>query len=174
MRKLVVAFGILILVDVAAAQPYVPQPSFSYNAMPNYVPPAPPSGLALPGYGWRDGRGDTDWRNNTWREDRFDDNWRNRNWQTGRELQDWRQRPDYSKSRTPNNPFDQGYVECSKGAVGFSSPCANYTTDTTKKSENADEYGSADRYGRSSADEAQRAATRGVANCGHGSVWRRC
>jgi len=169
MRKLLLACALLVFADVAIAQPYVPTPNFNYSAFPNYIAPAPPSNYAPRGYEWREQRGDNDWRNNTWREDRFDEDWRNRNWQTQRELQNWRQRQDYSKARNPDNPFDQGYVECGKGSVGSSSPCGGYVKESsTKKMETRDEYENAPDYNK------QKAGPRGVENCGHGGIWRRC
>lgn len=160
----------------AAAQPYVPAPYFSYSITPNYTSPAPPLGYSAPDYDWRDTRGSGDWRNNTWREDTFDEDWRNRNWQTRRELRDWREREDIAKRRSPDNPFERGYVECGEGAAGMAFPCSgtpNYGS--TKKSETGDEYqkaGDGVEYG----DRALRpkAVARGVENCGHLSVWRRC
>ena len=172
-----IAVSTLLIVYSTApgdAQPYVPAPSFDYSVVPNYAAPAPPTGYASSGSQWRYERGAADWRNNTWREDQYDDNWRNRNWQTRRELQDWREREDISKSRTPNNPFERGYVECGKGAAGLSSPCGDYGN-FGKKSETTDGYEKAPgdggyEKGRNGA----RQVTRGVEDCGHGSVWRRC
>jgi hypothetical protein len=172
-RKILFVFATLAALDVANAQPYT-VPYYAPSAVPNYVPPAPPSNYALPGYDWREQRGDTDWRNNTWREDRFDTDWRNNNWQTRRELRDWRQREDYSKIRTPNNAADQGYVECGEGSVGSSSPCGGYSTN--KKREIIDGYERApvDAYGKATGANRLRIVARGVENCGHLSVWRRC
>ncbi len=162
----VLFFALLAFVDLAHAQPYVPQPANpEYPVVPGYAPPYAPNSYA-PGYQWRDQRGDSDWRNNSWREDRIDQDWRNRNWQTQRELDDWRQRQDYSKTRTPNNATDRGYVECGKGPAGSSSPCENYSTDNpSRRTEGyeANEY-----------KEGQETKQRGVENCGHGAVWRRC
>ena len=171
-----VVFPCLLIIYSTApvdAQSYVPAPTFGYSAVPNYAPPAPPTGYASQGYQWRYERGAADWRNDTWREERFDQDWRNRNWQTRRELQDWREREDFAKSRTPNNPYERGYVECGKGAAGLSGPCGDYATvgkksETTEGNENAP--GDENEKGRSG----NRQVTRGVEDCGHGSVWRRC
>ena len=177
MRKAVVIVAALASLDVAfAQQPYVPQPNFGPptsgviipgKEMPSYAAPGAATGIA-PGYQWRDERADTNWRNNTWREDRFDDDWRNRNWQTGRALDDWRRRDDYAKKRNPDDPVDRGNVECGKGA-GSSSACANYPVDrSTRKSENTKEDEPQDSRLK------QQPAIRGVENCGHGGVFRRC
>jgi len=170
MRQLLLACALFAMAGATGAQPYVPTPNIGYPRVgPGTVAPGPPSGYASPGYNWREDRGDTDWRNNTFREDRFDDDWRNRNWQTRRELQDWHQRQDYSKRRNPENPFDQGYVECGKGSVGSSSPCAGYTTQRpTKKNETIGQDEQPYEHEKPSA------APRGVENCGHVGVWRRC
>jgi hypothetical protein len=170
MKQLLLAYVLLAMAGAAGAQPYVPTPNVGYPSVtPGTVVPGPSSGFAAPGYNWRGDRVDTDWRNNTFREDRFDNDWRNRNWQTRRELQDWHQRPDFSKARNPENPFDQGYVECGKGSVGSSSPCASYTRPSpTEKIETAGQGE------QPSQKEKLSAAPRGVENCGHGSVWRRC
>lgn len=170
MREFILALVLLGMADAVVAQPYVPTPyAGSPSAFPSTVPPGPPSGYALPGFNWREDRGDADWRNNTWRENRFDEDWRNRNWQTRRELQDWRERQDYSKGRNPDNPFDQGYVECGKGSVGLSSPCAGYVKQRTREKTETAAQGD-----QRSEDEKQKNTQRGVANCGHGAVWRRC
>jgi hypothetical protein len=171
-----VAVSYLLIVYSTApigAQPYVPAPTFDYSFVPNYAAPAPPTGYASPGYQWRYERGAADWRNNTWREDRFDENWRNRNWQTRRELQDWREREDFSKSRTPNNPFERGYVECGKGAAGLSSPCGDHAI-FGKKPETTDGYEKASGDGYEKGPGGNRQVTRGVEDCGHVAVWRRC
>ena len=166
-------FLIIYSTAPAGAQPYVPAPTFGYSVVPNYVPPAPPAGYASQGYQWRYERGAADWRNDTWREDRFDQDWRNRNWQTRRELQDWREREDFAKSRTPNNPYERGYVECGKGAAGLSGPCGDYAT-ARKKSETTEGIESAPSDGNEKGRSGNRQVTRGVEDCGHGSVWRRC
>ena len=155
------------------AQSYLPAPTFGYSAVPNYAPRAPPTGYASQGYQWRYERGAADWRNDTWREDRFDQDWRNRNWQTRRELQDWREREDFAKSRTPNNPYERGYVECGKGAAGLSGPCGDYAT-VGKKSESTEGNENAPGDGNEKGRSGNRQLTRGVEDCGHGSVWRRC
>ncbi len=161
-------FALLALADPTYAQPYVPQPANPIDPVgPSYAPtysPNVPSGA--PGFQWRDQRGDSDWRNNSWREDRVDQDWRNRNWQTRREADDWRQREDYSKIRTPNNATDRGYVECGKGPAGSSSPCENYTKDSSiRRTEGYEGNEPVDR---------KETKQRGVENCGHGAVWRRC
>ena len=117
------------------------------------------------GYGWRDQRGANDWRNNDWRDDRIDQDWRNRNWQTRRGLDDWRERQYYSKTLEPNNAFGRGYIECGNGAAGLSFPCSNYAKDGSPKQLETT-YDSE----KTNAREKQR----GVENCGHGDVWRRC
>jgi hypothetical protein len=155
------------------AQAYVPAPTFDHSSIPNSAVPAPPTGYALQGYQWRYERGVADWRNNTWREDRFDQDWRNRNWQTRRELQDWREREDFSNRRTPNNPFERGYVECGKGAAGLSGPCGDYAN-VGKKSETTEGYENTPSDGYEKGRSGNRQVTRGVEDCGHGSVWRRC
>jgi len=197
MRKLVLACATLAVAEVAVAQPYtyvpapnapnapntyVPSPSFNYPAAPGYVSPGASSGYALPGYQWRQERGDIDWRNNTWREDRFDNDWRNNNWQTRRELRDWQVRQDYSNIRTPNNATDEGNVECGKGPAGSSTPCSTNTNpyakgSSTTKSEPANGNGyerTTDGYDKAPAGDKAKGVPRGVADCGHGSVWRRC
>jgi hypothetical protein len=160
----------------AGAQVYVPAPNFAYPIAPNYTSPAPPIGYNSLGLDWRDTRGGGDWRNNTWREETFDEDWRNRNWQTRRELRDWREREDIAKRRTPDNPFERGYVECGQGAAGMSFPCYGSTNyGLTKKSDTADDYQKAgDGYEYGGRPFRQRAVARGVENCGHLSVWRRC
>jgi hypothetical protein len=163
--RAVFLFAVIATAPFANAQPYVSQ-----SAIPNYsvAPSFAPSNTFnySPGYQWRDQRGDNDWRNNTWREDRVDEDWRNRNWQTQRSLDDWRQREDYSKIRTPNNAADKGYVECGKGAAGSGAPCDNYPTNNpTRRVETSEE---------SEKTPANETKLRGVDNCGHGSVWRRC
>jgi hypothetical protein len=158
-------FAVIATAQFAYAQPYVPQPgSPTYSVVPGYAPYG--SFNYSPGYQWRDQRGDNDWRNNTWREDRVDEDWRNRNWQTQRTLDDWRQRQDYSKIRTPNNAADRGYVECGKGPVGSGAPCENYTTNNSNR-----RAGGPDESEKAPGNETK---LRGVDNCGHGSVWRRC
>jgi hypothetical protein len=173
MRKILFACSVLIIassatVDLARAQPYVPQPANPVDpVVPGYAPnyaPSVPSGA--PGFQWRDQRGDSDWRNNTWREDRVDQDWRNGNWQTRREVDDWRQRQDYSKIRTPNNATDRGYVECGKGPAGSSTPCENYTKNNPS--------GRTDGYEGNENVDRKKTEQRGVENCGHGAVWRRC
>lgn len=163
--RTVLLFALVVIASPARAQPYVPQPaSPTYSVVPGYAPSN--SSEYTPGYQWRDQRGENDWRNNTWREDRVDENWRNRNWQTQRTLDDWRQRQDYSKTRTPNNAADRGYVECGKGPVGASAPCENYTTNNSStRAERPEENENARR---------NETKQRGVDNCGHGAVWRRC
>jgi hypothetical protein len=171
-----VAASCLLIIGSTApvdAQSYLPAPNFGYSAVPNYAPPAPPTGYASQGYQWRYERGATDWRNDTWREDRFDQDWRNRNWQTRRELQDWREREDFAKSRTPNNPYERGYVECGKGAAGLSGPCGDYAT-VGKKSVPTEGNENAPSDGNEKGRSGNRQLTRGVEDCGHGSVWRRC
>ena len=180
MRKLLFApsvlfFALLTFVNLTHAQPYVPQPANPADPIvPGYAPTYAPSvPSAAPGYQWRDERGDSDWRNNSWREDRVDQDWRNRNWQTRREVDDWRQREDYSKTRTPNNATDRGYVECGKGAAGSSSPCENYTKDNpnyTKDNPNRRTEG----YEGNEKVDGKQTGQRGVENCGHGATWRRC
>jgi hypothetical protein len=161
----VLLFAIVVAPHFAHAQPYVPQPAIpNYSVAPGYAPSSPFN--YSPGYQWRDQRGDNDWRNNSWREDRVDEDWRNRNWQTQRKLDDWRERQDYSKIRTPNNAADRGYVECGKGPVESSAPCENYPTiNPNIRVENPDEREKA---------RGNETKLRGVDNCGHGSVWRRC
>jgi hypothetical protein len=178
MRTLILACVYFMIAGFAQAQPYTVTPGVPYNGAPTYVAPAPAPDYRASSYGytWRDQRGDTDWRNNTWREDRRDENWRNDNWQTRRELQDWQQRQDYSKTRTPNNATDEGYVQCGKGSVGSSTTCGPYVrTPPTKNSGTNDGYEQAagDAYEKSPGDARQRPA-RGVEDCGHGEVWRRC
>ena len=179
MRTLILACACFAIAEPALAQPYTTPPTFSYNGMPAYVAPVPAPDYRAPafGYTWRDQRGDTDWRNNTWREERYDENWQNNNWRTRRELQDWQQRENYTKTRTPNNATDEGYVECGKGSVGSTTSCGPYVrVNPTQKSETNDGYGktaAGDAYERAPGDARQRSA-RGVENCGHGEVWRRC
>lgn len=172
----VVVSYLLIACSMApvVAQPYVSAPYFSYPIAPNYVSPAPPIGYNS--LDWRDTRGSGDWRNNTWREETFDEDWRNRNWQTRREFRDWREREDIAKRRTPDNPFERGYVECGQGAAGLSFPCYGTTNyGLTKKSDTADDYQKAgDGYEYGGRPFRQRTVARGVENCGHLSVWRRC
>jgi hypothetical protein len=164
--RVILLFALVASAPFARAQPYISQPaSPGYFVVPGYAPSEPSNNYA-PGYEWRDQRGDNDWRNNTWREDRIDENWRNRNWQTQRTLDDWRQRQDYSKIRTPNNAADRGYVECGKGPVGSSAPCENYPTNTpSRRAEGPEEREKA---------LGNETKQRGVDNCGHGAVWRRC
>lgn len=163
--RAVLLFVTIATAQFAYAQPYVPQAAGPiYSVAPSYAPSG--SFNYAPGYQWRDQRGDNDWRNNTWREDRVDEDWRNRNWQTQRTLDDWRQRQDYSKIRTPNNAADRGYVECGIGPVGSSAPCANYPTNNSNRR--------AERPDESEKVPGNETKLRGVDNCGHGSVWRRC
>jgi len=175
MKRLIIICATFAVVEVAVAQ-YVPTPNFGVPVVPDFVPSAPPTGYALPGYTWRDLRGADDWRNNTFREDRFDEDWRNRGWRTRRELQDWQQRGDYAKSRIPDNPFERGYVECGEGAAGLSFPCNGYAKDRSAgKTGTLDGYGNApDNQYQMSSGRRQNAVARGVENCGHLSVWRRC
>jgi hypothetical protein len=130
MRKflfLLAAAATLTMIDAAGAQ-YPPTLGGTYVApgyvapgyvAPGYAAPTPPSyaapgyaapGTTAPGYMWREQRANDDWRNNTWREQRLNEDWRYNNWRQQRAKEDWQEREDYSKTTTPNNAIDRGYV----------------------------------------------------------------
>lgn len=113
MRKflfLLTATATLVLVDAARAQ-YLPPTLGGTAIAPGYtVPGYTAPGNTAPGYNWREQRANEDWRNNTWREQRLNEDWRNNNWRQQRANEDWQHREDYSKTTTPNNAIDRGYV----------------------------------------------------------------